>query len=100
MEYVKVYYMCPKCDQIYDFNQAEDFSTICPDCNIEMECIDTELTSTEEDEEYERQCEETPPESIVRCPYCQSFFTKKIHYFSWLGMVGKQFHCNNCGANF
>lgn len=36
----------------------------------------------------------------VECPYCHSTNTKKIHYFSWLGMVGKQFHCNNCNANF
>ena len=36
----------------------------------------------------------------VECPYCHSTNTKKIHYFGWLGMVGKQFHCNNCNANF
>lgn len=36
----------------------------------------------------------------VECPYCHSANTKKIHYISWLGMVGKQFHCNSCNANF
>lgn len=39
-------------------------------------------------------------ENRVECPYCHSTSTEKIHYFSWLGMVGKQFHCNNCNANF
>lgn len=60
----------------------------------------------ESDEEYwERINQHTINNSIstntiIECPYCHSTNTKKIHYFSWLGMVGKQFHCNNCNANF
>ena len=39
MIYEKVTYMCPKCSQGYFFDNAEKFSTICPDCNVEMVCV-------------------------------------------------------------
>lgn len=46
----------------------------------------------------------------VTCSYCGSANVSKIGFFSRLGSaelwglgsdkIGKQFHCNNCGANF
>ena len=49
MDFERVDYMCPKCDEIYFFNKAEKFSTICPECNVEMLYIGNKFTSTEEE---------------------------------------------------
>lgn len=102
--------MCPKCDIMHGFNKDGDFSTICPDCDVEMVCMGTELTSTEEDEERERQWKAAEAAPKIYCPYCKSCFTQKIGFWDRLGsaelwglgspILGKQFHCNNCGADF
>lgn len=53
----------------------------------------------------------TPPTPIIACPYCKSTNTKKISGLSKaisagifgvfaLGKTTKQFHCNNCTADF
>ncbi len=70
----------------------------------------------ESDEEYWKRIDQhtinksTSISQIVECPYCKSNNTKKITATSrmistslfGLGSkkVGKQFHCNNCGADF
>lgn len=48
----------------------------------------------------------------IECPYCHSTYTQPIKYSFWdrfsfgyntgadIEKVGKQFHCNNCDANF
>lgn len=48
MDFERVDYMCPKCNEIHFFNKAEKFSTICPECNVEMLYIGNKFTSTEE----------------------------------------------------
>lgn len=70
----------------------------------------------ESDEEYWKRINQhtinnnTSASQIVKCQYCHSTNTKKISTTSrvistslfGLGSkkVGKQFHCNNCGADF
>lgn len=49
-------------------------------------------------------------DGAVQCPYCKSWDTEKISTGSRVvsiamvgaasGKIGKQFHCNKCGANF
>lgn len=72
--------------------------------------------SYESDEEYWKRINQhtinynTSSSQIVECQYCHSTNTKKISTTSrvistslfGLGSkkVGKQFHCNNCGADF
>ena len=36
--------------------------------------------------------------SIVRCPYCGSYDTKKIFFLG--GYAQKQWHCKNCQSDF
>ena len=110
MKYEKIWYMCPECDMLYAYDKSKDYSTICPECNVEMICTGTEFTSTEEDEEWERKYEAAKAAPKIYCPYCKSCFTQKIGFWDRLGsaelwglgspILGKQFHCNNCGADF
>lgn len=73
---------CPECGDTYF--KSDGFT----------KCIDDGCDLISEDE-YEAQ-----GYPKVECPYCHSTNTQKINYISWLGMVGKQFHCNSCDANF
>lgn len=48
--------------------------------------------------------------NVISCPYCHSANTKKIGWLDRIGsaelwglgspLLGKQFHCNGCGADF
>lgn len=112
MLYEKVTYMCPKCSQGYFFDNADKFSTICPDCNVEMVCVGKKKTSTEQEEAAEMKWQRRLQRSItlVHCPYCNSVNTSKIKATSKVintvifGFFGnkrhKQWHCNSCGSNF
>lgn len=112
MQYERVDYMCPKCNQIYFFNKSEEFSTICPDCNIEMVYIGNKFTSTEQEEREEAKWKRLlqQPVPMVYCPYCNSLNTSKISKTSKVvntaifGIFGtkrhKQWHCNDCNSDF
>lgn len=112
MRYVAVFYMCPECDQIQKFNKSDKFSTLCPNCNVEMVNIGEKCTSTEDDEKYERIRNSSIVSSpMVHCPYCNSMNTKKISAVSKagsvalfgvfaMGKVNKQWHCCKCGSDF
>lgn len=111
MVYKRVAYMCPKCHQGHFYNNAEKFSTMCSKCNVEMVCVETKITSTEQEEREEarrKRLQQTEP--TVYCPYCNSLNTEKISTTSkvintavW-GIFGtkrhKQYHCNNCKSDF
>lgn len=111
-------YECPKCDKWYFFETSKTYSKICPICNVEMKfCFNADC-----DTELAEKVKNTPPYDpkkdpqspyyipMVECPYCHGTNTKKITYASRsLSMflfginskkIGKQFHCNNCGADF
>lgn len=112
MRYIRVCYMCPECHQGHFFNKNEYFSTKCPNCDIEMVCVEEKFTSTEEDERRERIRKSSIVSSpTVTCPYCNSINTKKISSISKvgnvalfgvfaMGKVNKQWHCNRCGSDF
>ena len=86
----------------------------CPHCG----CNESYLLKSQHFEEGKCvECQETTfcnmitePFSVVRCPYCNSSYVKKISSLSRLGSVatlgfasgkvGKQWHCNNCKSNF
>lgn len=112
MVYERVAYMCPKCNQGVFFNKAEEFSTNCPKCNVEMICVESKFVSTEQEEREEAKWNRIlqQPVSIVYCPYCNSVNTNKISTTSKVvntalfGILGtkrnKQWHCNNCNSDF
>lgn len=112
MRYIRVAYMCPECNQIYFFDKASKFSTKCPNCNIDMICVEEKCTTTEEEERREMIRNSSIVSSpMVKCPYCNSINTKKISGLSKagsvamfgvfaVGKVSKQWHCNNCKSDF
>lgn len=112
MDFERVDYMCPKCNEIHFFNKAEKFSTICPECNVEMLYIGNKFTSTEEMQRRRQRWEKKLQQSVnvVCCPYCNSVDTSKISTTSKVvntvifGVFGtkryKQWHCNKCGSDF
>lgn len=109
MRYIRVAYMCPICNQIHFFDKDSRFSTICPDCNVEMELIEQKWTSTEA-EEKRRLNKINSPVTIVECPYCHSMNTSKISTVSRMtstamfGLaskkIGKTHKCNDCGSTW
>ena len=112
MIYERVFYMCPKCNQGHFFNKAEGYSTMCPECNIEMRHINTKFVDSEAEKRRNAELDRlhSQPRTFVYCPYCNSVNTSKIstlrRVFSteFLGLgsskVGKQWHCNQCGSDF
>ncbi len=112
MIYERVCYMCPKCNQGHFFNKAEEYSTICPKCNIEMICVESKFVSKEQEEKREKGLNRkfSQPVPLVYCPYCNSVNTSKISTTSKVvntalfGIFGtkrhKQWHCNNCNSDF
>lgn len=113
MIYERIAYMCPKCDQGHFFNKEEEYSTICPECNVEMVCIGTDFVDSEEEKRQTERFQKAlqNPSPLVYCPYCNSVNTKKISNLSKAGSVAlfgifaigktsKQWHCNGCGSDF
>ena len=114
----KDYYYCNKCKKAYSFDTSQTYSKLCPVCGIEMEFDSNNDCNTE----LAEQAKNTPPYDPtqdpkspyyipgVKCPNCQSTDTSKISAMSrvvssglfGLGSkkIGKQFHCNKCGADF
>ena len=112
MIYERVCYMCPKCNQGHFFNKAEKFSTICPNCNVEMICVESKFVSKEQEEKREAEINRkfSQPTTLVCCPYCNSANTSKISTTAKIvntavfGIFGtkrhKQWHCNSCNSDF
>ncbi len=99
-----VRYHCSKCNNntLFRITVAEDgVCGICSKCR--------EWSVLKKNENYIPPNDSTKP--TVECPYCRSTNTKKISGLSKagsvamfgvfaVGKVSKQFHCNNCGADF
>ena len=116
MIYERVCYMCPKCNQMLFFNKAEEYSTICPECYIEMRDMGSKFVDSEvekkKSEQFQKRLQQAlnNPIPIVTCPYCSSVNTSKISTTSKVvntaifGIFGtkrhKQWHCNQCGSDF
>ena len=112
MVYERVCYMCPKCSQMHFFNKAEEFSSVCSKCNVEMVCVESKFVSKEQEVKREaslsRRFSQSSP--LVHCPYCNSVNTSKITTTSKVintaifGLFGtkrhKQWHCNQCNSDF
>lgn len=109
ISFERVCYMCPKCNQGYFFNNNENFSTICPKCNIEMVCVEKKFVTLEQEEkrkrDHKRIVDGTFP--VAKCPTCRSADVSKIsgaeRTISILGLgifskkINKSFKCNSCG---
>lgn len=115
-----VSYMCEKCLEPYDFDPSDDIEYICPKCGEKMMYwytaeIDPDTRKVIKDYREKERVQANPgkpviEEPTVECPYCHSKYTRPINFFErfistdvWgLGSdkIGKQFHCNNCDANF
>ncbi len=112
MIYERACYMCPECNQMHFFNTAEEFSTICPECNVEMVCVEKKFVSKEQEEKkkarWKRLMSQRAP--LVYCPYCNSVNTSRISTSAKavntviFGIFGtkrhKQWHCNECNSDF
>ena len=117
-------YFCDNCMQPYGFSDNDNSASfICPVCNsklsywVSVEIDDNTKLVTKKwwDEERQKSHPENksfkPSTPKITCPYCQSTNTKKISGLSKavsvgifgifaLGKTTKQFHCNNCSADF
>ena len=121
-------YICDHCQDSCNF-QDDDIRKeyLCPKCGKPMWYLssyeideDTGLTIGDSwfDDEREKKSpapfsslNSQPTTPTITCPYCQSTNTKKISGLSKvvnvglfgifaLGKTTKQFHCNNCNADF
>ena len=119
-------YICDHCQDSFDFQEddvREEYS--CPKCGKPMWYfssyeIDENTNKKVGDDWYDSTREARSPAPFskpqpstptITCPYCQSTNTKKISGLSKavsvglfgifaLGKTTKQFHCNNCKADF
>lgn len=107
----KDFYRCTKCDERYSFDTSKDYSKLCPICNNKMEFWINADCDTDLAEQRKNQTPIVPSSKpTITCPYCQSTNTKKIGVvgrsvsFGLFGFgsskMGKQWHCNNCKADF
>lgn len=112
MIYERICYMCPKCNQGHFFNKAEEYSTICPKCNVEMRNMGSEFVDSEVEKRKAERFQKAlqNPSPLVYCPFCNSVNTVKISTTSkvintaMFGIFGtkrhKQWHCNSCNSDF
>ena len=117
-------YFCDNCMKPYEFSEEDNSALfICPVCNsklsywvsVEIDENTGKVTKKWWDEERQKSHPENksfkPSAPKITCPYCKSTNTKKISGLSKavnvglfgifaLGKTTKQFHCNNCNADF
>lgn len=99
-------YACPLCRKRMEY---------CSSCDLDMDTCkiigDSEWVDEERKKTHPRYDTIQPTTTTITCPYCKSTNTKKISGLSkagsvalWgifaLGKTTKQFHCNNCKADF
>lgn len=101
---------CPNCGQVY--NDGNTY--YCLRCNVKLQPINqvAETKNPQLTDISSRVVDTiTPSSPTITCPYCKSTDCKKITGLSkagsvalWgifaLGKTAKQFHCNNCKADF
>ena len=113
-------YECKKCNKTVYFRSDEEYETICKTCKNEMKFVwehdykpKAGLTAIKNSNGNQKNNTEfyTTDASVIECPYCHSTNTKKITNSSKavhtalfgvfsLSRNSKQFHCNNCKADF
>ena len=114
----KAQYRCPKCKKFYWFETSKEYNAFCTECKCNLTFIANFDCDTELAEQRKNAPKYDPTQDpnsklyipVVQCPYCSSKNTSKISAVSrvvstgLLGIgskkVGKQFHCNKCGADF
>ena len=113
MIYERVWYKCPKCNKMKFFNKAEEYSTICPECNIGMQNMGSDFVDSEVErkktEDLQRRIQQARENPVI-CPYCGSGLlskistTAKVVNTAIFGIFGtkrhKQWHCNECKSDF
>lgn len=105
-------YRCIKCLTTKMFHsEKNELEHKCPNCNSEMGFLCSEEIDSETGQVIQNQKETVTEISTITCPYCKSTNIEEISALSkaWsvtafgifaLGKTTKQFHCNNCGADF
>ncbi len=113
-------YQCKKCNKTIYFQTNMKYNTICPTCKNEMQLLwehdykpNNGLSAIKNSNVKKKIntefCRTDTP--TVECPYCHSTNTKKITNTSKavhtalfgifsMSRNSKQFHCNQCGADF
>ena len=98
---------CPNCKKIY-----RDYDQYCLVCHYKLRYVEeTERVEYCPQPIGSKYTSPQPSTPTITCPYCQSTNTKKISGLSKvvgvglfgifaLGKTTKQFHCNNCKADF
>lgn len=104
-------YQCPNCGRTYT-----EFDNVyyCGNCNYRL-VKKEEIKQIKHPELSKRNYHvigtiNDPTKPRVECPYCHSANTQKIGWLDRIGsaelwglgspLLGKQFHCNDCGADF
>lgn len=114
----KSVYECPKCEEQYFFDTSTNFKAICKNCQCNLifkyNC-DCDIEQAERNKNLPPYDPTKDPNSpyyipVIKCPYCSSTNTSKLSTMSrvvstgvfGLGSkkIGKQYHCNHCGADF
>ena len=111
-------YECPNCKKWYFFDTSKEYIKICEKCKCNLTFLDNTDCDTELAEKVKNSPKYDPTQDpnsklyipVVQCPYCSSKNTSKISAVSrvvstgFFGLgskkMGKQFHCNKCGADF
>ena len=111
-------YQCPQCKKYYWFETSKEYDAFCTECKCNLTLIgnydiDTELAEQRKNApKYDPTKDPNSPFYIpvIQCPYCSSTKTSKISAMSRVvstGLfgvgskkIGKQFHCQKCGADF
>lgn len=88
---------CPMCGRCGDKSDGDTMCFFCG-CNLITE------------DEYRADGYRHREGPTVECPYCHSIHTEKISWLDRVGSaelwglgsskIGKQFHCEDCGADF
>ena len=107
-------YQCPNCGRIYNYGDFDgDVMINCLNCRYPLKKVE-DVKTVKHPELNEHNVIGTiqdPTKPTVECPYCHSTVTKKITttskavHTALFGIFSvsrnsKQFHCNNCGADF
>ena len=111
-------YRCPQCKKFYWFETSKEYDAFCPDCQCGLTFCANYDCDTELAEQRKNAPKYDPTEDpnspfyipVIQCPYCSSTKTSKISAMSRvvsIGIfgagskkIGKQFHCQKCGADF
>lgn len=103
-----MFYKCPNCGRIYGYGEEGWYQ--CLNCRYPLKKAEDVKKVRHPELNRHRVIGTINDPTKPECPYCHSFQTEKIGWLDRWGSaelwglgsskIGKQFHCNNCGADF